>query len=72
VAVYTGPDGFAGSEDVVDLPAARVDAGMDATQKRDEGRSSRIEVNGITSLNSASPGPNITAYRWGSRSAKRR
>src|ERR1035441_5140508 len=27
---------------------------------------------GSPSLNAASPGPNITAYRWGSRSAKRR
>src|SRR6202035_1733465 len=48
VAVHTGPDSFAGGGHVVDLPSGRVDAGMDATQERDEGGSGRLEVGGIT------------------------
>jgi hypothetical protein len=48
VAVHTGPDSFAGGGDVVDLPSGRIDAGVDATEERDEGGSSRLEVGGIT------------------------
>ncbi len=36
VAVHTGPDSFARGGDVVDLPSARVDAGVDATKERNE------------------------------------
>ena len=31
-AVHTGPDSFAGNGDVVDLPAAHVGAGVNATE----------------------------------------
>ena len=33
---------------VVDLPSARVDTGVDATEERDEGGPGRLEVGGIT------------------------
>ena len=48
VAVHTGPDSFAGRDDVVDLPSAPVDAGVDATEEGDEGGPGRLEVGGIT------------------------
>jgi hypothetical protein len=44
VTVYTGPDSFAGGGDVVDDPAARVDADVDTTEEGDEGGPSRLEV----------------------------
>lgn len=48
MAVNAGPDGFAGGGDVVDVPSAGVDAGVDASEERDEGGSRRTEVGRIT------------------------
>jgi len=46
--MHSGPDSFAGGGDVADLPSGRVDASVDATEERDEGGSSRLEVGRIT------------------------
>jgi hypothetical protein len=47
VAVHAGPDGLPGGRDVVEVPSTLIDAGVDTTEERHEGRPRGLEVCGI-------------------------